>query len=172
MSDDLASDKKSETPDSEDSPKDETVDQLKEELGKASEKIEKMEEKIIEQQKTAVSLSKSKSEGITLVLSIVVGLMGIMGVGHIYLGRVRRGVIILIIGILSWTAFFIPIAILGALGELEEDPSYPAVIIGMLGGSVAAGIGVLILFIWQVLNSRKLCRVYNEYLEQNGKYPW
>ena len=172
MSDDLASDKKSETPDSEDSPKDETVGQLKEELGKASEKIEKMEEKIIEQQKTAVSLSKSKSERITLVLSIVVGLMGIMGVGHIYLGRVRRGVIILIIGILSWTAFFIPIAILGALGELEEEPSYPAVIIGMFGVFAVAGIGVLILFIWQVLNSRKLCRVYNEYLEQNGKYPW
>jgi len=82
MSDDFNSDKKSEKPNLKDSPKDE-VDQLKEELGKASEKIEKMEEKIEEQQKTTASMKNYKSEGTTLILSIVVGLMGFMGVGHI-----------------------------------------------------------------------------------------
>jgi len=171
MSDDSTSDKNSEKIDSKNHQKDE-MKQLREDLEKADEKIEKMEEKIIEQQKTAASLSKSKSEGMTLVLSIVVGLMGIMGVGHIYLGRVRRGIFILILGIVSWSAFFIPFAILGVLGELEEEPSDPVIIMGMISGLVGVGVGVLILFIWQILNSRKLCREYNEHLEQYGKPPW
>jgi len=34
------------------------------------------------------------------------------------------------------------------------------------------GIGVLALFIWQILNARKLCKEYNEHLEQHGKPPW
>lgn len=148
------------------------VDSLKEDLQKANEKIETMEEKIIEQQKTTLSLSQSKSEGLTLVLSIVVGLMGIMGVGHIYIGRVKRGIIILVLGIASWTAFFIPIIILGVMGELEQEPSDPTVIFGMMGGFVIVGVGVLILFIWQILNSRKLCREYNEYLVKNERPPW
>jgi TM2 domain-containing membrane protein YozV len=171
MPDNSNSDKNYKKPITENQSKDD-VDQLKEELEKAGEKIEKMTERIIEQQKTAISLSKSKNEGIVLVLSIIVGLMGIMGVGHIYLGRARRGVIILILGIMSWVAFFIPFAILGVLGELEEEPSDPAIIIGMIGGLAAVGIGVFILFIWQVFDSRKLCREYNEYLEKNENPPW
>lgn len=171
MSDNTGSDKNSKKSEVENQSNDD-VDRLKEELEKTGERIEKMEERIIEQQKTAISLSKSKNEGIALVLSIIVGLMGVMGVGHIYLGRVRRGVIILIIGIMSWVAFFIPFAILGVLGELEEEPSDPAIIIGMIGGLSAVGIGVFILFIWQVFDSRKLCRKYNEYLEKNENPPW
>lgn len=171
MTDDLNSEKKSENLDDRDSPKDD-VDQLKAELEKAGEKMSEMEEKIIEQQKRAISMSKAKNEGITLVLSIVVGLMGIMGVGHIYLGRVRRGVIILIIGIASWSAFFIPFAILGVMGELEEEPSDPSILIGIIGGLIGVGIGVFILFIWQVINSRKLCKEYNEHLEKTGNPPW
>ena len=95
MSDDFNSDKKSEKPDSEDSSKDETVDQLKEELGKTSEKIEKMEEKIIEQQKKAFSLrSNSKSEAITVILAII-----LTGLGHFYLHHFKRGAIFLGIGL-------------------------------------------------------------------------
>jgi len=58
------------------------------------------------------------------------------------------------------------------MGELEEEPSDPSVIFGMIGGFVLVGIGVLILFIWQILNARKLCREYNEYLGQNEQPPW
>jgi len=162
----------SENFDSEKTSSNDEVEELKEKLEKADEKIEKMEEKIIEQQKTTISLSKSKSEGITMVLSIIVGLMGIMGVGHIYLGKVRRGIIILIIGIVSWSAFFVPFVILGVIGELEEEPSDPAIIFGMIGGFVVVGIGVFVLFIWQVLDSRKLCREYNESLVKNESPPW
>jgi len=150
----------------------ETVSELKQELDQASEKIEKMEEKMEEQQKTNFSMKNYKSEGTTVVLSIVVGLLGFMGIGHLYVGRVRRGVIILIIGLLSWTALFIPMVMLGMLAELKEDTFDPEAVMGMLVGFMVVGIGVLVLFIWQIFNSRKLCKEYNEYLEQHGKSPW
>ncbi len=130
-------------------------------MSKAEEKIESMEKKLEEQEKTTASIKHYKSEGITLVLSIVVGLMGIMGVGHIYLGRVRRGLIILIVGVLIWGAVFVPVLFLGMLGELEEDSVDPTAVIGMF-----------ILFIWQILNSHKLCKEYNEHFEEHGKPPW
>ena len=173
LSDKSNTNKKSETkPDPEGSAEGESVDQLKEELGKATKKIEKMEEKIDDQEKTTESIKHYKSESTTLVLSIVIGLMGIMGVGHIYLGRIRRGVIILIIGLSSWIAIFIPIGILGLLGNLEESSDDPTAIIAIFGGFAVVGIGVFVLFIWQILNSRKLCKEYNEYFDKHGKSPW
>jgi len=42
-------------------------------------------------------------------------------------------------------------------------------------GVLTFGIGLiiyLILFIWQIFNSRNLCREYNNYLSQNGRPPW
>jgi len=149
----------------------ESKDELKEGLSKAEEKIESMEKKLKEQEKTTESIKRYKSEGITLVLSIVVGLLGIMGVGHIYLGRVRRGVIILIVGIIIWSGLFVPVIILGMLGELEEDAD-PTAVIAMFGGFAVFIIGALVLFIWQILNSRKLCKEYNEYFDKHGKSPW
>jgi len=156
----------------EDSPKDVTVDQLKENLGKASEKIEKMEEKIEAQQKTTASMKGYKGEGTTLVLSIVVGLMGFMGVGHIYLGRVRRGIIILIVGLLIWTIVFIPMLMLGILSEVEEDDFEMTAVMGLMGGFIVVGIAALALFIWQIFNARKLCKEYNAHLEEHGEPPW
>ncbi len=172
MSDDFNSDKKSEKPNLKDSPKDE-VDQLKEESGKGSEKIKKMEEKITDQQKTNVSMKNYLSERTTLVLSIVVGLLGFMGVGHLYVGRVRRGIIILIIGLFSsWTMLFIALVMYAMVGEIEEDTLDVAPAIGILVGYMVVGIGILALYIWQILNSRKLCKEYNEFLEQHGRAPW
>jgi len=166
MSDDSNADKKPERkPDSEDSTERESVD----------EKLEKIEKKIDEQQKKTVSVSRYKSEGTTLVLSIVVGFFGFMGVGHIYLGRVRRGIIILIVGLIGWiVAIVIPFAMLRMLGVLEEEESIdPTAVVGVLGGFfVVVEIGVLALIIWQILNSRKLCKQYNEYFEEHGKPPW
>jgi len=180
LSDNSNTNKKSETkPDPEGSTEGESVDQLKKELGKATKKIEKMEEKIDDQQKTTESIKRYKSEGTTLVLSIVVGLMGIMGVGHIYLGRVRRGIIILIIGIIGWGGIFVPFVMLGMLSALEEGSVDPADMTGMMGMLAGMGVALLVwfiamtvLFIWQILNSRKLCRQYNEYYGEHGKSPW
>jgi len=156
-------------------PKDESVDKLKDELGRAEEKIEKMQEKIEEQEKITTSIKHYKSEGITLVLSIVLGLMGLMGIGHIYVGKVKRGIAILVGGIMIWVVVFIPIGFLSVLEESQEmsemdmmaqmfGPMFAALIIGAIAGFV--------LFIWQILNARSLCRDYNLYCEKKGEPPW
>ncbi len=154
----------------------ESKDELKEGLSKAEEKIESMEKKLEEQERTTESIKRYKSEGTTLVLSIVVGLLGFMGVGHIYLGRVRRGIIILIIGMVGWGGIFVPFVMLGMFSGLEEGSLDETDMFEMMAGIGVAlfvgGIGIFILFIWQILNSRKLCKEYNEYFEEHGKPPW
>ena len=172
---------------------DKTISELEKALRRTTEKIEEMEKKIEIQEKKTDSVKHYKSEGTTLVLSIVVGLLGIMGVGHIYLGRVRRGAIILIIGMIGWGGLFVPFVMLGMFSELEEsfvDPTAmmgmfselkessvdPTAMMGMMAGFgvivIVWGIGMFVLFIWQILNSRKLCKQYNEYFEEHGKPPW
>ena len=92
-----------------------------------------------------------KSEGTTLVLSIILGLFGLCGVGHMYVGQVGKGVGILIGGLVL-------------------------LIVGM--ATILFGVGIVFiiifiaLFIWQIVDSRKQCFYYNEYLENNGKRPW
>ena len=87
-----------------------------------------------------------KSEGTTLILTIVLGIFGFGGIGHIYLGNITRGIVILIVGII------------------------------LLAVSVVTfGIGLIVLIpfaIWVVFDARKQCRYYNDHLEQTGKTPW
>ena len=87
-----------------------------------------------------------KSEGTTLILTIVLGIFGFGGIGHIYLGNITRGIVILIVGII------------------------------LLAVSVVTfGIGLIVLIpfaIWVVFDARKQCKYYNDHLEQTGKTPW
>ena len=87
-----------------------------------------------------------KSEGTTLVLTIVLGLFGFGGIGHLYLGQLGKGIGILVVGII-----LLVIAIF----------SY--------------GLGLIILIpfaIWVIFDARKQCRKYNDTLEKTGQAPW
>jgi len=92
-----------------------------------------------------------KSEGTTLILSIVLGLSVVTGIGHMYVGKIGRGVVILIAGL-----------VLGVTGWVTI----------WIGVGIIFLIGFFILFIWQIFDSRNLCRQYNDYLSKNGKPPW
>ena len=92
-----------------------------------------------------------KNEGTALILSIVLGIFGIEGIGQIYVGKVGRGIGILVAGIVLWVVGLVTIA---------------------FGVGIALLIGVLVLFIWQILDTKKLCREYNEFVSQNGRPPW
>ena len=87
-----------------------------------------------------------KSEGTTLILTIVLGIFGFGGIGHIYLGNITRGIVILIVGIIL-----------------------------LVVSVVTFGIGLIILIpfaIWVIFDARKQCRHYNDHLEQTGRPPW
>ena len=87
-----------------------------------------------------------KNEGTGLILSIVLGILGLCGIGQIYAGRVGRGIGIMI-GV--WILIAIGIATMG---------------IGL--------IAVLAVFIWQIFDTKKLCKEYNDFLASNGRAPW
>ncbi len=96
-----------------------------------------------------------KSESTTLLLSILLGLIGIQGVGHMYVGKVGKGV-----GILIGSLILFLVAIGLTVTGIGAIVGIPLMII------------YFIMFIWQIINSRKLCQQYNDYLEQHDQRPW
>jgi len=125
---------------------------IKDEIRNVSETMEKIQEK---QSKSASLQRKMKSETITLLLAIILGLCGLQGIGHIYVGRVGRGIGILIGSIIL---FSISIALI-------------VTIVGAVIG-IPLIIGFVVLFFWQILDARKLCREYNDELDAIGETPW
>ncbi|MDA8000136.1 MAG: zinc ribbon domain-containing protein [Alphaproteobacteria bacterium] len=86
-----------------------------------------------------------KSEGTTLVLSIVLGLLGVQGVGHLYVGRIGRGVGILV----------------GAIVLLISGFLFPVMFIAYF-----------VVFVLQIIDARKLCLQYNQHIAATGQRPW
>ena len=91
-----------------------------------------------------------KSDSTTLLLAIILGLFGLSGIGHLYLGMIGRGVGILIGGIILYAVGIVTL---------------------MFGVGVVLIIGYLVMFIWQIIDSRRLCREYNDYYEDYGQEP-
>ncbi len=92
-----------------------------------------------------------KNPTTALILAIVLGFLGIEGVGQIYVGKVGRGIGILIACFALWIigiatfAFFIGIAF------------------------IVAG---FIVFIWSIFDTNKLVKEYNNFVSKNGRAPW
>jgi len=95
-----------------------------------------------------------KSESITLLCSILGGLFGLQGIGYFYLGKVVKGIGYLV----GSLALFIA-----------------GIVLIMFPPLTAAGIGCLVvyvvMFIWQILDSWRLCKQYNDYYEEFGTRP-
>jgi len=92
-----------------------------------------------------------KSESTTLLLAILLGLFGLSGIGHLYVGVMLKGVVILIAGFM-----------LGVVGVLMFN-------VAVLG--LVCFIAYIPLYIWQIIDARKLCRYYNDYYEEYGEEP-
>ncbi|MDQ3083965.1 MAG: zinc ribbon domain-containing protein [Thermoproteota archaeon] len=98
--------------------------------------------------------TQTKNHGTAVLIALIAGLFGFEGIGHIYLGRIGKGIGLLLIGwVLSASAF------LFALG-------------GIFVASIILGIGVFVFWIWQAYDANKQAKYYNESLLQNGKAPW
>lgn len=121
---------------------------VKDEIRHMADTMEKMQNK----QMAAESMrSQMKSESVTLVLSILLGLFGLSGIGHMYAGKVGKGAGILILGL-------------------------ALVIIGVATVAFFVGyiflIVYLVVFIWQIIDSKKICQKYNEYYRLHNEPPW
>jgi len=87
-----------------------------------------------------------KSMGVTMVLTIVLGIFGLGGIGHLYLGKIIKGIVLCIVGIILLAVTII---------------------------TVLMGLVILIPFaLIVVYDAYRLCKRYNNELEQTGRPPW
>jgi TM2 domain-containing membrane protein YozV len=102
-----------------------------------------------------------KDPGIAAILALVAGIFGLMGMGHIYLGRITRGLIILVSGIALWSLsfFFLLAGVFGPTGFLWIL-------------SLVCLIAVIGLLAWQVYDAHALAKQYNEVVRRTGRTPW
>jgi len=120
---------------------------------------------------------QEKDVAITLILSIILGLIGLMGIGQIYVGRAKRGALIMIAGIiLAVASYALLIYYLTSDYLWGYDPYYGTYsgpdIGAVLAFAAVISIIHLIFFIWQAYDSYKLAKKYNQELNSTGKPPW
>jgi len=112
-----------------------------------------------------------KSAGTTALLGVVGGFF-LFGLGQIYVGRVGRGIALMLVGI-----FFKIFGILILLGSL-----FGGALISLYNPYLGAGVGVFgIIFIivgniglwaWQAIDAYNLAKKYNNAIMQSGTPPW
>jgi TM2 domain-containing membrane protein YozV len=93
-----------------------------------------------------------KSPGTAALIAFIGGIFGLPGIGHMYVGKVGKGIAILVTGIVLAILAFI---------------TFWAIIT-----VVIFGIAYLVLFIWQIFDARKLGKKFNESVKTIGKEPW
>jgi TM2 domain-containing membrane protein YozV len=88
-----------------------------------------------------------KSEGIAVVLALVLGFFGLWGVGHMYAGRVGKGIMLLVIGLivggLFWVSVLLTVILIGFVG------------IALFGLIMFAG------WLWQTYDAYQTVKRYN-----------
>ena len=115
-----------------------------------------------------------KNEGLAALLAFLLALIGFLGMGHIYAGRVGRGLILFFVGILLEGAV-IGLALYYVWDSgYDWSPwsggyTYHSGEIGYAAGAGAAYLIWFILWIWQTFNARKVCRIYNQSLEARNQ---
>ncbi len=104
---------------------------------------------------------QQKDPGIAAILALLAGVFGLMGMGHIYLGRIIRGLVILVGGIVLWSlaVFFLFAGVFGPTGILWIF-------------SLVCVIAVLGLLVWQTYDAYALAKQYNEVVRRTGRAPW
>jgi len=126
----------------------------------------------IQQQPLPTVGLETKNTGVTAVLALVLGFFGLWGVGHIYVGKLTKGIVLIIIGIfVEWViGIFAGIGIIAILSGGSYYWRYlPGTAIGLIALWFLAIIGG---WIWQVYDAYKLAKYYNQYVQQNRSPPW
>ena len=114
--------------------------------------------------------ARRKSAAATLLLAALLGFTAVCGVGHIYLGRTRRGIIILVV------AFAIA-GVGGAVvvAALPEEPD-PDETLADLAASLLVMVALVVVYvgfiIWTTYDAWKQCKTYNAAIDDTGRAPW
>lgn len=103
---------------------------------------------------------EQKSTGVAAVLALVLDIFGLMGIGHIYVGKIGKGIGLLIAGIvlaiLAWGSFIIGFVTFG---------------FGFIGALFFSVI-LFALWIWQTYDAYTLAKQFNRAVQETGRAPW
>jgi len=100
-----------------------------------------------------------KNPGTAAVIALIVGVLLFWGVGHIYVGRVMKGVCIMFAG---WVAgVLLLLSFLGLMWEAGGIALIAFFALLALGG-----------WIWQTFDAYSLAKQYNDYVRAHGTEPW
>ncbi|HEY7733547.1 MAG TPA: hypothetical protein VIB07_02020 [Nitrososphaera sp.] len=121
-------------------------------------------------QRTEVRIIRTvshKSPGTAALIAFVGAIFGFPGIGHIYVGRIGRGIGILVAGFLLYIMMWI--TFLGAIigGGLAAATGGGSA--GFLAGGTVAVMVVLLylgLLVWQIFNARSVAKQHNEKAER------
>jgi len=94
-----------------------------------------------------------KKTSVSLLLAGLVGIL-FMGIGHVYLGRMRRGVVILFSGVVTGVLFL------------------AAMVTAFFSIGIVFGVIRFFIWIWQIYDADRLTKRYNSILESTGHAPW
>lgn len=110
-----------------------------------------------------------KSPGTAALIALVGGLFGFPGIGHIYVGRLRRGTLILVSGLVFFfvSAFMIFAGSVASIGRAGSGGLAAGVVL-----AIALSIAYIVIWIWQIFNARTLAKKFNEQVKLTGKEPW
>ncbi len=114
---------------------------------------------------------KSKNKRNATVLAVLLGILGIGGIGHLYIGKTARGLGILFSNItvylLGFAFFFFEYSpIIDMTWEVSEFFSFTELILLFLF-FINSGI-----FIWQIIDVRKLCNKFNDHFIKTQENLW
>jgi TM2 domain-containing membrane protein YozV len=131
--------------------------------------------KHIQSPPSVVATLPYKSPGTAALIAFIGGIFALPGIGHIYVGKVGRGIGILIFGLILYAIVIVMITSVGFLASLEQPNSaseYASAGIGAIAMMLVFSIAYIVLFIWQIFNARKLAKKFNELVGTKGKEPW
>ncbi len=118
-----------------------------------------------------------KSSGTAALLAFIGAIFGLPGIGHIYVGRIGRGLLILVSGFILY--IFSWISVLGGLfGGLVGSVASRTPNGGLQIFQTGVGLGIFLWFaymgllIWQIFDARSLAKKLNEQIQLTGKEPW
>jgi len=105
-----------------------------------------------------VTMLPQKSEGEAVLLALILGLFGLWGVGHMYAGKVGKGIVLLVAGLIFGGLFWVSIIL-------------TIILIGFVG-IVLFGIVLFVGWLWQTYDAYKTTKAYNDIARQTGRAPW
>ena len=129
----------------------------------------------IEPKPSVVEHLPYKSPGTSALIAFIGGIFGLPGIGHMYVGKVGRGIGILILGLILYGVSVVMIVSVGFLASFQQtnpEAVNDSAGIGAIGTMLIFSIGYIVLFIWQIFNARKMAKKFNETVRTTGKEPW